>query len=340
MIRRLFGGVALATLFAAFCILTNSSPARAAVVATTYAPRCSATNAASASLHHAGLVVTFGDRHTQAFCIEFSEDTISGLQLLQRSGLPLVTSSASGLGAAVCSIDGEGSNDPTNCFASCTGGTCAYWAYYRFVDGAWNFSQLGAAQRIVHDGDIDGWAWGPGGLSSGAIPAQPGALCPTPTPSAPVTSTPTPVAVQPLSTPSPPLLTPTPLSTPVPATAPSEASPTPNEPSGTGSPPPTSEPSSDITPTPLQENVVAGVHSTPAGTVATPPPLAASVTASPTPRIGAVVISNDQGNANEAHGESPNSTSGGGRVSLIAFGAVISALVAVAGVVIYRRRTT
>jgi hypothetical protein len=339
MIRRFFAPIALATLFAVFCTLANGPAARAAVIVTTATPRCSAASADSTSLHHAGLVVTFGDRHTEAFCIEFSEDTISGLQLLQRSGLPLVTSSASGLGAAVCSIDGEGSNDPTNCFASCTGDTCAYWAYYQFVDGAWKFSQLGAAQRTVYDGDIDGWAWGPGGLSSGAIPEQPGALCPEPPSPTPVAPTPTPdVAHQPSSTPSLSTFTPVPSSTSVPVPAPGEVTTVPStEPSRDANVEP-SGPSDDFAPTPPQENVVAGVQLTPPGTAAATPPSPARVTASPTPRIGAVVVSNEQGTTNESRSESRTPTSAGSRWSLIAFGAVIFALIVVAGVVLYRRR--
>ena len=339
MSRRLFAPVALATLFVALCALANGASARAAVVDTTASPRCSAADAANTALHHAGLVVTFGDRHTQAFCIEFSEDTISGLQLLQRSGLPLVTSSASGLGAAVCSIDGEGSNDPTNCFASCTGSSCAYWAYYQFVSGAWKFSQIGAASRTVHDGDIDGWAWGPGGISSGAVPGQPGELCPTPPSPTPVPPTPTLVVVQqPSATPPLSTLTPVPSSTSVPAAAPSDPTTMPaTEPSGTPSAPPTSGPSDDVAPTPPRENVVAGVQATPRATSAATPSSTASVVPSPTPRTGAVIVSNEQGNANASHSESPSATSGS-RTSLIAFGAVILALAAVAGVVIYRRR--
>ena len=333
MTRRFFALIALATLLAVFCTPANSSPASAVVVETA-SPRCSAA-AANTALHHAGLVVTFGDKHTQTFCIEFSEDTISGLQLLQRSGLPLITSSASGLGSAVCSIDGEGSSDPTNCFASCTGGTCAYWAYYQFINSAWKFSQLGAAQRTVHDGEVDGWAWGPGGLSSGAVPEQPGALCPEPP--SPITPTPTPVVVQPSSTPLRLTLTPPPSSTSVPMIAPDEGTTVPAiEPLGDASVPPTSELSADAAPTRPRENAVAGVQATPPGTAATTPTSTASVVASPTSRTGAIVVSNEQGNENESHSESPSATSGGSRTSLIAFGAVILALAAVAGVVIYR----
>lgn len=350
MIRRFFAPIALVTLFAAFCTLANLSPAKAEQVVTSASPRCSAVDAASTTLHHAGLVVTFGDRYSATFCIEFSEDTISGLQLLQRSGLRLVTSSVSGQGAAICSIvllsadgqviDGDGSNDLTNCFASCTGSSCAYWAYYQFVDGAWKFSQLGAASRAVHDGDVDGWAWGPGGLSSGAVPEQPGALCPEPPSPTPIAPPATPVVVQqPSSTPMPVTLTPVPSLTSVPAPALGEATTVPStEPSGDASVPPAREPSGDVAPTRLPENVVAGVQATLPATSVVAPSSAASGAPSPAPRTGAVVVSNEQGNANEAHSESRGAVAGGSRTSLIAFGVLILALAAVAGVVLYRRR--
>lgn len=340
MIRRLLTSISIVTLVAVFGALANSVAARAAVADTTATHRCSAGNAASSALHHAGLVVTFGDRHTQTFCVEFSEDTITGLQLLQRSGLPIVTSSG-GQGAAVCSIGGQGS-DSTNCFASCTGSTCAYWAYYQFANGAWKFSQVGAAQRVVHDGDVDGWAWGPGGLSSGAVPEQPGVLCPVPSPT-PIPPTSTVVVVaQPTSPPLVPTITPVPSLTSVLPTAPSGATTVPEaEPSRTPSPPSTSELADDAVPTRTAEGAVAGAQVTrPPATSATAQAPVASTVASPTPKAGAVIVSNEQGATNEAHSTSRTATTGGNRTSLIAFGAVVLALSVVAGIVAYRRKGT
>ena len=107
----------------------HASIARAASTDAALAERCVPADAQSTAVHRAGLVVTFGDRHSELFCIEFTEDSITGLELLRRSGLPLVTSGMGGLGGAVCSIGGEGSSDPSNCFCrvpaarACTGPT-------------------------------------------------------------------------------------------------------------------------------------------------------------------------------------------------------------------------
>ncbi len=128
-----------------------------------------------ADIHHAGLVVTFGTtRPTRMFCIEFTEDSITGLELLERSGLPLVTSGG-GLGAAVCAIDGLGSLDSSS-YNSCFGQYPLFWAYDQYVDAAWRMSSLGASSSIVRDGTIEGWAWG-----ANARPDPPGAICPAPT---------------------------------------------------------------------------------------------------------------------------------------------------------------
>ena len=357
MMRRWFAPMALAMLIAAFGALTNGRSADAAMtVGAAPSSSCSA-HAADATLHHAGLVVTFGDRHSATFCVEFSEDSITGLQLLQRSGLPLVTS-AGGQGSAVCGIDGEGSDDPTNCFLPCTGGTCLYWAYYGYVSGAWKFSQIGAGSRVVHDGDIDGWSWGSGGVSSGAIPAPPGTLCPTDTPSptpALPTSTPvigppsatpivaqptsTPIVPQPSATPVAPEMTPAPTLTSEPDTASSEDTVTPAADAAEPPPSPSTSPPSDDAAAPPVQNDVAGGEVTPRPTeaAATPAP-SASAAATSTPKTGAVIISNEQGNANAAHSEAHSTASGGGRRSFFAFGAVAMVLVAVAGAVVYRRR--
>jgi hypothetical protein len=146
-------------------------------------------SAAADAPNRAGLVVTFSDGYTVSQCIEFAEAEISGAELLERSGLPVV-SVGGGMGAAVCKIGDEGCDDPNDCFCQCHGADCRYWAYYTLEDGQWKYSNAGASLRKVHHGDVDGWAWGSGKAGSGAIP-QPYAfqgICPqlsqsTPSPS-------------------------------------------------------------------------------------------------------------------------------------------------------------
>ena len=143
---------------------------------------CAPRSATGAAVNRAALVITFEDGRSQSFCIEFTEESITGLELLKRSGLPLVTSGNGGLGSAVCSINGKGCSNPGDCFCKCKGGTCAYWAYYHFTNGAWQSSPLGASAWTVRDGDADGWSWGSGG-ANGSPDESPDCAEPTLTPS-------------------------------------------------------------------------------------------------------------------------------------------------------------
>jgi len=132
----------------------------------------------------AGLVVTFGDGTTVTRCVQFEGEEISGADLLEASGLSVVFSRYGGLGGAVCRIEAEGCADPGDCFCQCKGGECRYWSYYRLnEEGAWEYSQIGASSRRLRDGDVDGWAWGPGSVRGGATPALLAfeEICPPPT---------------------------------------------------------------------------------------------------------------------------------------------------------------
>lgn len=120
--------------------------------------------------NHAGVVVRFGDGQVATACVAFPEPSISGLQLLQRSGIPIVTQ-GSGIGAAVCKIEDEGCEYPTeDCFCKRDGTRSTYWAYSRLREGAWAYSPLGASNTKVLPGDVDGWAWGDGDTETGAQP--------------------------------------------------------------------------------------------------------------------------------------------------------------------------
>ena len=178
--------------------------------------------------HYAGLVVRFGDGSTYTECVSFGEESITGAQVLQRSALSVVTQ-AGPMGVAVCKIGSEGCNYPAEpCFCKCEGGQdCFYWAYYHLKNGKWEYSPVGAGSYHVHDGDVEGWAWGSGTFgSSGAQPPHLtfDEICATPTATATATPLPTLTpssAARPTDTPvPPPTATPTPVptftSTPVP----------------------------------------------------------------------------------------------------------------------------
>jgi len=146
--------------------------------------------------HHAGLVVRHGDGRVVTACVSFSEPTITGEELLIRSGLSLATAPFGGLGAAVCALDGEGCRPPgQGCFCHCQslGEKCTYWVYSHLGDdGRWQGAASGASAYTVHDGAVDGWTWG----GDVALPALTLAdVCSAP---ATATAAPSPVTVTPL----------------------------------------------------------------------------------------------------------------------------------------------
>ena len=114
-------------------------------------------------LNHADLVIAFPDGRVETHCVLFEEEEISGTELLRRSGLSIVFSSAAGFGEGVCRIDDTGCSDPGSCYCQCRGGDCAYWAYFGLAEDEWRFQNVGPSQRMIRDGDTDAWVWGAGG---------------------------------------------------------------------------------------------------------------------------------------------------------------------------------
>lgn len=175
------------------------------------------------------LVVVHGDGDIIKQCIEFSENELTGMQLLQRSGLDLNVDVNGGMGGAVCRIDSEGCTYPADdCFCRCEkSDNCVYWSYWYQKDGDWQFSGLGAANLKVKNGDMQGWVWGKGTIGSAGTkpPAMkfedvctlPPTSTPTATPSSTATPTNTPTVTptpKPTDTPEP-TDTPKPVATPV-----------------------------------------------------------------------------------------------------------------------------
>ena len=112
----------------------------------------------------AGLVVDFGKGQIETRCVAFTEESISGYQLLERSGLAFGMDASSGIGAAICQIEEMGCPG-TDCFCQCKGGgACAYWTYWQLNEneneGAWTYAQAGASMVRVSEGMVHGWRWG------------------------------------------------------------------------------------------------------------------------------------------------------------------------------------
>jgi hypothetical protein len=99
-------------------------------------------------------VVVVGE---EAECVAFDEPELTGIELLERSTFD-VTTARNAQGAAVCRVDGVGCSRD-DCF-------CHYpefWGYWTRDGEQWSFSQVGAAERVVTDGSIDGWRFGKDG---------------------------------------------------------------------------------------------------------------------------------------------------------------------------------
>ncbi len=150
---------------------------------------CAEDAGAGQALHHAGVVIVFPDG-MDTYCVSFDEDELSGAELLQRTGLQLVLSGFGGLGSGVCRIDAVGCSDPGDCFCQCRGADCHYWTYFRLDSAKWGIQNIGASQRRVHDGDVDGWVWGNGHTPPGASTV--GSICSAVRPPPLPTATPVP----------------------------------------------------------------------------------------------------------------------------------------------------
>lgn len=149
--------------------------------------------ACAADTHHAGLVVrtsAAADSH-RSWCIQFSQDSISGIEALRLSGLPIVTKTYGSQGEYVCKI-GDVGTDASDCPAR----DGSYWGYWRMTSQGWRHSGIGASGTRVRCGSLEGWAWLQGGsgpapsaaefsylCKSAACKASPSAVEPAPAPS-------------------------------------------------------------------------------------------------------------------------------------------------------------
>src|SRR5215204_4636081 len=112
--------------------------------------------AAGQAENHAGLVVRHGDGRITYAYVAFPEETISGIELLERSGISVVTVSFGGLGEGVCSVEEEGcrASECRQRVCQGPGDESPYWRYFRqAAPGDWQALVLGGSSTKVHDGD-------------------------------------------------------------------------------------------------------------------------------------------------------------------------------------------
>jgi hypothetical protein len=146
--------------------------------------------------NRAGLVVVHGDGAVVTQCVAFDTPSISGYELLERSGLDL-RMEVSGMGPTICRLDEEGCDAGQNCFCHCRSGPCTYWTYWRLVTdpdsqkslsrseardadfsaeaepAGWRYSNMGAGNTQVTDGMVEGWVWGDSAAGEDARVAPP-----------------------------------------------------------------------------------------------------------------------------------------------------------------------
>jgi hypothetical protein len=129
----------------------------------------SATLARADGPHRAGLVIAH-DGEVLKRCVEFSEDEISGLDLLRLADVDL-NYAQTGQGVTVCRIDRQGCSYPEqDCFCQCQGSPCIYWSAWSLAGDGWEYSTVGASGMRVRDGKVIGWNWAAGSTSSAKPP--------------------------------------------------------------------------------------------------------------------------------------------------------------------------
>jgi hypothetical protein len=119
---------------------------------------------ADEALNHAGLIIRDDAGRTTYAWVSFSEEEINGIELLRRSGIPVVTVGFGALGEGVCSIGGQGCGvgECRRNVCQASSANAPYWQYFQqdSADSAsWIWQPLGASSSTVANGDVFGWSW-------------------------------------------------------------------------------------------------------------------------------------------------------------------------------------
>lgn len=118
---------------------------------------------AQAPVDYAGIVIRPGDG-TVTYAYVPLDTSVSGIELLRKSGISLVTVGFGGLGEGVCRIEQTGCDvGPCRTRLCQTGDReSPYWRYFQQDDtGQWVGSPLGGSATTIAPGEIDGWSWTP-----------------------------------------------------------------------------------------------------------------------------------------------------------------------------------
>lgn len=120
-------------------------------------------------------------------CVAFSGASLTGEQVLARSGLEYQTVAFGGLSDAVCQVDGEPATFPPTCW---TGSSLFWELFVARKGGAWSWSSLGMSALVLHDGDSEGLRYEP---QASTLPPAGMGNCPSSTPTPRPTPKPTPL---------------------------------------------------------------------------------------------------------------------------------------------------
>jgi hypothetical protein len=114
-------------------------------------------------------------------CVEFAQDTISGLTLLElagvNSGQPPQVYNWGGGAYTVCQLDHQPTQVPDKCFAKNM--SDPNWSDTYVHNGAWTKRLVGVNGYTIADGDMEGWTYSSG---YGSLPpsVQFSQVCPPP----------------------------------------------------------------------------------------------------------------------------------------------------------------
>lgn len=118
---------------------------------------------AQATQSYAGIVIRPGDG-TVIYAYVPTDEPVSGIELLRRSGISLVTVGFGGLGEGVCKIEETGCDvGPCRSRLCQTGDrNSPYWRYFQLnQNGDWVAAPLGGSSTRVAPGEVNGWSWTP-----------------------------------------------------------------------------------------------------------------------------------------------------------------------------------
>jgi hypothetical protein len=109
----------------------------------------------------AAVLVDTGVGEPILIAVAFEEESIPAIELLQRSGLPVLSVPFGGLGEGVCMIDTTGCDLSACRRALCqTGANAPFWHFLvRERDHDWSTSPLGVSSVSIGDGDVTAWLW-------------------------------------------------------------------------------------------------------------------------------------------------------------------------------------